>query len=156
MADNMRRRLVVKVSKFARLVSLSAAMLLAAGEAHATNGKCEEMRLLLGPIYQQLVQRLQWHLYHRDVNLKIDAETDVQAFMKFRHQADFYNKRIVNVIREYNDGDREAEHQCSKLIFEADCEAYKVYVDAVSTLPGVDHRSVEDESERRCTRARNY
>lgn len=150
----LQRQYAVKRSH--ALVVVLCSMAFIVGEAHATNGKCEEMRLLLGPIYQQLVQRLQWHLYNRDVNLKIDAETDVQAFMKFRQQADFYNKRIVNVIREYNDGDREAEHKCRKLIFEADCDAYQVYVDAIGDLPGVDRQAVLAEGEKRCSQARNY
>lgn len=145
------------ISRNALAFAVSCILVAIAGtKAHATNGKCEEMRLLLGPIYQQLVQRLQWHLYNRDVNLKIDAETDTQAFMKFRQQADFYNKRIVNVIREYNDGDREASHQCSKLIFEADCDAYHVYQDAVANLPGSDRESILAEGKRRCDRAANY
>lgn len=132
------------------------ALVLAATDAHATNGFCEEHRLELGPIYQQLIQRLQWHLYTRDINLKIDAETDIQAFMKFSQQADRYDKRMVNAIRAYNDDDPEAERACRALAVSADCESYLVYQDAVITLPGINKEAVLAEGKRRCERAYQY
>lgn len=124
--------------------------------AHATNGFCEEHRLELGPIYQQLIQRLQWHLYTRDINLKIDAETEIQAFFKFSQQADRYDKRMVNAIRAYNDDDPEAERACRALAVSADCESYLVYQDAVITLPAINREAVLAEGRRRCEHAYQY
>lgn len=132
------------------------ALVLAATDAHATNAFCEEHRLVLNPIYQQLIQRLQWHLYTRDINLKIDAETEIQAFFKFSQQADRYDKRMVNAIRAYNDDDPEAERACRALAVSADCESYLVYQDAVITLPGINREAVLAEGRRRCERAYQY
>lgn len=124
--------------------------------AWATNGFREEHRLVLNPIYQQLIQRLQWHLYTRDINLKIDAETEIQAFFKFSPQADRYEKRMVNAIRAYNDDDPEAERACRALVVSASCEAYLVYQDAVINLPGINREAVLAEGKRRCERAYQY
>ena len=115
----------------------------------AINGFCEEHRLELIPVYQTLIARLDKHLYTRDNNLKIDAETDFQAFMKFSGQADLYDKRMVNAIRAYNDDDPEAERVCRALVISANCEAYLVYQDAVINLPGINLKSVLAESKRR-------
>lgn len=122
----------------------------------AINGFCEEHRLELIPVYQTLIARLDKHLYTRDNNLKIDAETDFQAFMKFSGQADLYDKRMVNAIRAYNDDDPEAERVCRALVISANCEAYLVYQDAVIGLPGINRESVLSESKRRCERAYRY
>ncbi|CAA7615012.1 hypothetical protein [Magnetospirillum sp. UT-4] len=124
--------------------------------AWSTNGFCEEHRLELIPIYQTLIERLKQHLYTRDNNLKIDAETDIQAFMKFSQQADRYDKRMVNAIRAYNDDDPEAERVCRALVVSANCEAYLVYQDAVINLPGIERESVLAEGRRRCERAYQY
>lgn len=133
---------------------LSCVFMLLPIRAWATNGFCEEHRLELIPIYQQLIGRLQDHLYIRDNNLKIDAETDIQAFMKFSAQADRYDKRMVNAIRAYNDDDPEAERACRALVISANCEAYLVYQDAVINLRSINREAVLAEGKRRCQNAR--
>jgi|GEM_PF-2608595 len=124
--------------------------------ARAINGFCEEHRLELIPVYQTLIARLDKHMYTRDNNLKIVAETDFQAFMKFSGQADLYDKRMINAIRAYNDDNPEAERVCRALVVSADCEAYLVYQDAVINLPGINRESVLVEGRRRCERAYHY
>ncbi len=151
-ADKMRRH----GARLAMLVSLPALMFLAAGEAQATNGFCEEHRLELIPIYQTLIERLKQHLYTRDNDLKIDAETDIRSYMAFSQQADRYDKRMVNAIRAYNDDDPEAERACRALVVSANCEAYLVYQDAVIDLPGINREAVIAEGKRRCERAARY
>lgn len=124
--------------------------------AWGTNGFCVAHRLELIPIYQTLIARLQQHLYTRDNDLKIDAETDIQAFLKFSAQADRYDKRMVNAIRAYNDDDPEAERVCRALVVSSNCEAYRVYQDAVIGLPGINRETVLAEGKRRCERAFRY
>jgi len=142
-----------------RCKTVSMAMLIVAftaTEASATNGECEEIRMLLNPIYQQLIAALDRHLYARDINLKIDAETDTWALMQFRDMADRHDKQIVNLIREYNDNDPVAARKCSEVVFKADCEAYLVYQDAVINLPGINRENVLAEGRLRCERVYRY
>ncbi|WP_141400524.1 hypothetical protein [Magnetospirillum sp. 15-1] len=142
--------------KFGLGISLPVvALLFTACKAYATNAACENMRLRLPPIYQQLIERLSQHMYHRDINLKITAEADVQATMKFRQQADWYDKLLVNAIREYNDGDPEARSVCWSILAEADCASYLVYQDTVINLPGINREMVLEGSRSRCENARN-
>lgn len=129
---------------------------LAPTRALGTNGTCEELRLNLTPVYQPLIERLKQHMWTRNNDLKIDAETDIQAHMKFSQQADRYDKRIINAIRDFNDGDPQAERYCRALIISADCEAYLVYQDAVIDLPGINREAVLAEGKRRCEQAYRY
>lgn len=124
--------------------------------AHATNGECEEIRMALNPIYQQLIAALDRHLYSRDVNMKIDAETDTWAQFQFRDMADRHDKMIVNLIREYNDGDPVAIRKCNAVVYQADCEAFRVYKQAVFDLPGMASRrsDILAEEAKRCAQAR--
>lgn len=135
---------------------ITAAAIFSSQPARATNGFCEEQRLELIPVYQTLIERLKQHMYTRDNDLKIDAETDVQAYMKFSQQADRYDKRMVNAIRAHNDDDPEAERACRALVVSANCEAYLVYQDAVINLRGIDREAVLAEGKRRCERAYHY
>lgn len=148
--------MAVKARRFAMLVGLPAMMLLTAGEAHATNGECEEIRMALNPIYQQLIAALDRHLYSRDINMKIDAETDTWAQFQFRDMADRHDKMIVNLIREYNDGDPVAIRKCNEVVYQADCEAFQVYKKVVIDLPGMagKRQAIMAENDRRCAQAR--
>lgn len=114
------------------------------------------MQVGIRPVYQALIKRLEDHVYTRNNDLKIDLETDTRAFMKFRQQADRYDKRMVNAIRAYNDDDPEAERACRALVVGANCEAYLVYQDAIINLPGINRESVLAEGKRRCERAYRY
>lgn len=148
--------MAVKARRFAMLVGLPAVMLCVASEAYATNGECEEIRIALNPIYQQLIAALDRHLYSRDVNMKIDAETDTWAQFQFRDMADRHDKMIVNLIREYNDGDPVAIRKCNEVVYAADCEAFQVYKAAVINLPGMASRrgDILAEEAKRCAQAR--
>lgn len=133
------------------------ALVLATTSAHATNGECEEIRMALNPIYQQLIAALDRHLYSRNVNMKIDAETDTWAQFQFRDMADRHDKHIVNLIREYNDGDPVAIRKCNEVVYQADCEAFRVYKQAVFDLPGMapQRRAILAEEAKRCAQARS-
>ncbi|CAA7627241.1 exported hypothetical protein [Candidatus Terasakiella magnetica] len=132
------------------------ALMLAAGEAQAVNWNCQLHRLELSPISQVLVERLRWHMWNRDNDLKITAEADLDAFIRMTQITDRYGKLITNAIRDYNDGDPEADHLCRKYVLEYDCETYLVYQRTVIDLPKSDRKAIEDEGVRRCERARNF
>lgn len=131
-------------------------LVLAVADAHATNGECENIRMALNPIYQQLIAALDRHLYSRDINMKIDAETDTWAQFQFRDMADRHDKMIVNLIREYNDGDPVAIRKCNAVVYQANCEAFQVYKQAVFDLPGMGsrRRDILAEEAKRCAQAR--
>ena len=148
--------MAAKARRFAMLVGLPAVILCVANEAHATNGECEQIRMALNPIYQQLIAALDRHLYSRDINMKIDAETDTWAQFQFRDMADRHDKQIVNLIREYNDGDPVAIRKCNAVVYQADCEAFQVYKAAVINLPGMagKRQAIMAENDRRCAQVR--
>ncbi|MDO8605466.1 MAG: hypothetical protein Q7R40_02915 [Phaeospirillum sp.] len=138
------------------VIGLSGLLMLAMGEALAVNDACQIHRLKLSPISAVLVERLRWHMWTRDNDLKITAEADLDAFIRMTQITDRYGKLITNAIRDYNDGDPEADHLCFKYVLEYDCETYLVYQRTVIDLPKSDRKAIEDEGVRRCERARNF
>ena len=142
--------------KLSWAIGLSGLVMLMAGEAHATNAACEEHRLALSPIAQVLVERLRWHMWNRDNDLKITAEEDLDAFIKITQLNDKYGKLITNAIRDYNDGDPVADHLCIKYILEFNCESYLVYQDTVINLPGMAREEILAEGKRRCDAAETF
>lgn len=135
---------------------LAAAMLVVADEARATNETCQVLKLELPPIYAVLQNRLRQHVFVRDNNLKITVEQEFEAYLKLSQIADRYDKRMDNAIRDFNDGDPEAERVCLALIVGANCEAYRVYERTVINLPGIRRDEVVAEGARRCQNARTY
>ncbi|TAN55686.1 MAG: hypothetical protein EPN26_05010 [Rhodospirillales bacterium] len=142
--------------KLAAIIGLSGFALLLAGNAHAVNWDCQIHRLKLSPMMQVLIERLRWHMWTRDNDLKITAEADLDAFIALTQITDRYGKLITNAIRDYNDGDPEADHLCFKYVLEADCMSYLVYQNTVINLPKSDRKAIEDEGVRRCERARDF
>lgn len=127
-----------------------------AGEAHAVNDACQIHRLKLSPMMQVLVERLRWHMWTRDNDLKITAEADLDAFIALTQITDRYGKLITNAIRDYNDGDPVADHLCFKYVLEANCDSYLVYQRTVIDLPKSDRKAILEEGERRCKAARDF
>lgn len=142
--------------KLAALIGLSTIMVLTAGKAHAVNDACQIHRLKLSPMMQVLVERLRWHMWNRDNNLKITAEADLDAFLKLTQITDRYGKLITNGIRDYNEGDPVADHLCFKYVLQANCDSYLVYQDTVINLPGVAREEILAEGKRRCDAAENF
>lgn len=136
--------------KLLGIICFSAVLTVFTGEALAVNGTCQELKLNLPPIYQSLQARLKQHLWTRDVNVKISAEQDTDAYFAFSQLADRFDKLMDRATRHFNDDDPEAENVCRSYILEANCAAYAIYQRTVIALPGINRAAVEAEGVRRC------